>query len=206
MTKKPQRRRAPKKTVSIEVRLSEEEKSAFMDACRSGNRPASKVLRRLMGLFVVLQRSKHRIVSMMTRFIFQPLRLALASAGTAAAVAASFILAPTASADMHVAYQVVLQDEGGEIVSMGEMNASQIGVATDNLGEGVRFALASNPCKDSDGASCVPYLTLSMWKPCNGELIARIDQGLEVPASEQTLYEREIGDGRMLVVRLQPGA
>ncbi|MGX6646895.1 hypothetical protein ACWCOP_03000 [Maricaulaceae bacterium MS644] len=203
------KRREPKKTVSIEVRVSEQEKHAFMEACRTANRSASTVLRRLMRLFVAHQHLRHRTLKMMTRFFFHPVRAGVASFAMVAALSMSLFFSPTASADMRFAFQVLVDDGVGQIVSTGEADFASGGSVGDTLGDRVRFRLAAAPCLNSASSVCAEddrQLVLSLWDYIDGELVTATDQGIDVSNSGETRYETRMGDGRTLVVLLAPRA
>ncbi len=207
MQNQTSKRREPKKTVSIEVRVSDEEKRAFVDACQTSDRSVSAVLRRLMEGFVAFQSIRSRTFSMMKRFLQSPARAAIASIGSVAAVSMALILAPTASAEMRLAYQVFVDDGVGQIVSMGELDFASDGSVGDSLGDRVRFQLTAAPCQSDDGSACAGrdrQLVLSLWDYREGELVTETDQGIHLPESGETRYETAMGDGRTLVVLLAP--
>ena len=207
MTKKSPKQRPPKKTVSIEVRVSEEDRRDFIEACRTADRSASSAFRGLMRVFVLLQRSRHRMFATMTRLLFRPVRMALASIGAAAALSMSLVLAPSASADMTLAYQVALDDGAGVIVSMGEVDAAANGVVRDRLGEDVRFELSAQPCNaETPCADDRPRLVLSLWDYRDGELVTATDQGIDVLEAGETRYETRMANGRTLTILLAPKA
>jgi hypothetical protein len=199
------KRRDPKKTVSIEVRVNEEEKHAFILACRSANHSASSVLRRLMGLFVSLQKLRHRTLEMMTRFFFNPVRAAITSIGAVAALSMGLLLAPTASADMQLAYQAVVDDGTGLLVSHGVAELrphSDSGEAvSDRLGETVRYALQARSCEAGDAPACPAdgaHVFLTLWDESAGATVT--DRGIVLENSGEALVEMTLNDGRLFSV------
>jgi len=207
MTNKTSKQRPPKKTVSIEARVSEEDKRDFIEACRTGNLSASSALRGLMRMFVVFQRSRHRMFETMTRLLFRPVRMALASLGTSAALSASLLLAPSASADMPLAYQVALDDGAGVIVSQGELDLAENQAVTDQLGEGVRFHLGGGICDAPDAAECADqFLVLQISELRDGEAFWENHMGIAVAETGLTTFETQLSDGRMMTVLIEPQA
>lgn len=207
MTKKSPKQRPPKKTVSIEVRVSEEDKRDFIEACRTANRSVSSALRGLMRGFVVFQRSRHRMFETMTRLLFRPVRMALASLGAAAALSTSLILAPGASADMPLAYQVALDDGAGVIVSMGELDLSDNEAVTDRLGDDVLFHLGGGICEAPDAPECAQeLLVLQVSEFRDGEAFHENHMGIEVAETGLTTFETQLSDGRTVTVLIEPRA
>ncbi len=206
MTKKPQIQKPPKKTVSIEVRISEEDKTAFMAACHAANRSASQALRGLMRVFVGFHSARQRMLETMTHLISKPLRLTAAALTGALALTSSLLLAPMASADMTYAYQVVVDDGIGQIVSMGETLDGE-GPIADSLGPGVRFELVTLPCGESEMADCESAeLRLTVSELSDGEIVRELIHGVAVSDTDSTRYEAELGDGRTLRVHVAPRA
>lgn len=209
MQNQTSKRREPKKTVSIEVRVSDEEKRAFVDACQTSDRSVSAVLRQLMEGFVAFQSIRHRTFSMMKRFILSPARAAIASIGSVAAVSLALILAPTASAEMRLAYQVFVDDGVGQIVSMGELDLASGRSVGDTLGEGVRFELTAAPCQGAEASRCTGQdreLVLSLWDSRDGDVVTATNQGIAVLDSGETRFETGISQGRTLVVLVAPSS
>tara|TARA_R110002096_G_scaffold33966_8_gene97444 strand:+ start:1112 stop:1759 length:648 start_codon:yes stop_codon:yes gene_type:complete len=200
-------KRDPKKTVSIEVRVSEEEKRAFSDACRAANRSVSGVLRRLMDVFVSLQSIRQRTFDTMTFLLFRPVRTAITAISATAVLSMSFVFLPSASADMRMAYQVSLDDGIGVIVSEG---VTEFGSETgedapigDMLGETVRFTIAAQPCGASAGPSCpegAANVVISVWEYQDGQGWRATDRGLVTAETGETRFEERLGDGRSLQV------
>jgi hypothetical protein len=200
------KRREPKKTVSIEVRVSEEEKRAFMTACRTANRSVSSVLRRLMGLFVVHQHLRHRIPAMMTNFFRRPVRAAFVSVASAAAVSMSLLVTPGAAADVRLVYQIAVDDGVGPIVSMGSAEFTENAAATpvtDRLGDTVRFEFTAEACEVEAGAACPQGRTrvlLSVWDGVEGQELTVTDRGIVLAESGDTRFDSTLSDGRVLTV------
>ena len=91
---------------------------------------------------------------MMKRFLQSPARAAIASIGSVAAVSMALILAPSASAEMRLAYQVFVDDGVGQIVSMGELDFASDGSVGDSLGDRLRFQLTAASCEGDDASAC----------------------------------------------------
>jgi hypothetical protein len=202
--------RTPKKTVSIEVRVSEEEKNAFILACAAANRSASSVLRRLMGLFVGFQNLRHGINAMFNRHIFKPAGAAIAAIGAAATLSVGLLLAPPASADMEFAYQIIVDDGAGRIVSQGVAGVGPEGAQdriADSLGETVRFEFQAEPCEAMGDPSCpqgAVHILLRVFDSSMGETVT--DSGIVVAADTSGRFETRLDDGRTLSMVLQPRA
>lgn len=204
MTNRPKHKRPPKKTVSLEVPVSEDDKSAFMAACRSANRSASAALRDLMGLFVVIQGTRTRMLEMLKSLLIRPVRAVIAALATTLAASAGLLLAPTASADMQLAYQVIVDDGVGRIVSMGETGTGDAPIS-DTLGDDVRFELVAVSCGEDTRASCdAGELRLTVGESQNGETVREFIQGVGVAETGETRFETELMDGRTLVVYVVP--
>ncbi|MEE2565941.1 hypothetical protein [Hyphobacterium marinum] len=200
-------RRDPKKTVSIEARVSEEEKRAFTQACRAANRPVSQVLRGLMGVFVSLHSIRQWISTTMTFLLFRPLRTAFASISAAAMLATGVFLVPSASADIRMAYQVNLDDGIGRIVSEGVTSVSSgNGVSepvADTLGETVRYSITAQPCGSDAGPSCpagAAHVVISLWDNLAGAGWTETDRGIVTATSGETRFEEQLGEGRSITV------
>lgn len=205
--------RAPKKTVSIEVRVSEEDKNAFLQACRSANRPASAVLRRLMELFVAFRKLRHRMFATMKQFFSRPLTTTFAAFAMAAALSTSLLLAPTAAAEVRLAYQFIVDDGVGQIVSQGRTeigsNVEDSSMTADTLGDGVRYAFEVQPCITQTVTSCSAddmLIILSIWESGAGRSETAIDRGIIVSSSGETRIETILSDGRVLSVLFVPQA
>ncbi|WP_420432875.1 hypothetical protein [Hyphobacterium sp.] len=203
--------RDPKKTVSIEVRVSEEDKQAFWDACRAADQPASAVLRRLMGIFVAIRNLRQKMFSMINRFFRRLLSSALAASAMAASLAVSLIIAPLAAADVRLTYQVIVDDGIGQIVSQGQTvideNDDDPSVIADGLGEGVRYAFTAQACDAADNVSCAEGTTmvvLSLWESHEGQDVIATDQGIALSLNEETRFETVLSDGRILSVLFLP--
>lgn len=201
------KRRDPKKTVSIEVRVSEEEKRAFTEACRTANRSVSQVLRRLMEVFVSLQSIRQRTISTMTFLRLRPIRTAITAISAAAALSMSFVLLPSASADMRMAYQVSLDDGVGRIVSEGiaefGSEAGEGEPVADMLGETVRFRIAAQSCAANAGPSCpqgAANVVISVWEYQDSEGWRATDRGVVTAETGETRFEERLGDGRSIRV------
>lgn len=204
MTNSPKHKRPPKKTVSLEVRVSEDDKSAFMAACRSANRSASAALRDLMGLFVVIQRTRTRMLEMLKSLLIRPVRAATAALATTLAASAGLLLAPTASADMQLAYQVIVDDGVGQIVSMGETSTGNEPVS-DTLGQDIRFELVAVSCGEDTAMGCeAGELRLTVGESQNGETVREFVHGVGVAETGQTRFETGLMNGRTLVVYVVP--
>lgn len=209
MKNEPPMRRDPKKTVSIEVRVSSEEKHAFAEACRSANRSVSEVLRRSMSVFVLLHGVQQRITRSMT-FLFQrPIRAALTALGSACTLTAGVLLVPSASADMPLAYQVNLDDGIGQIVSQGVTGRGSegSGPVSDSLGESVRYALVVEPCGAAAAPSCpdgAAHVMLSVWELRDGEDWRAEDRGIVTSQSGEIRFEEVLSDGRVLTLIVGP--
>lgn len=194
----PPKRREPKKTVSIEVRVSEEEKHAFLEACRAANRSASSVLRRLMGLFVAFQNLRPRTFKMMD-MIFRPVRATLATIAFAAVISVTLLQTPSAAAEGGLAYHVMIEDAGGRIVSQGLAEVTPEGGAPvrDTLGEGVRFEIKAQPCTESTVQGCSEddaQILLTIWD--HGGMIT--DNGIVVRPQGEARFAATLSDGRAL--------
>lgn len=207
------KQREPKKTVSIEVRVSEEDKHAFWDACRAANQPASAVLRRLMGLFVAFRNLRQRMFAMMTRVSRRPVSAALAGLALAVSLSLSLLLAPVAAADVRLTYQVVVEDGIGQIVSQGQavfnVHAGDADIISDTLGEDVRYAFAAQACDPATETSCAEggaMVHFSIWESRNGEDVVAIERGIAVVPSGETRFETVLSDGRVLSVLFLPQA
>lgn len=144
---------------------------------------------------------------MMKRLILRPASAALACLGAAAVLSMSLVLAPSASADMPLAYQVVVDDGVGRIVSMGELDVSGAEAVSDQLGEDVRFQLAAQPCEDEAASQChedATRLVLSLWSYRDGQVVTATNEGIDVLDDGLTSYETRISDGRTVTVLLEP--
>lgn len=197
--------RAPKKTVSIEVRVSEEEKQAFSEACQSANRPVSAVLRQLMVFFVTFRKLRTRILSMFKRIFQRPLSATLAAIGMAAAMSVSLMVSPMAAADARLSYQIIIDDGLGQIVSQGQTGTSRAAedptVFSDTLGEAVRYAFEVLPCDQTTELSCPSggsVVVLSIWESQSGAVELATDRGIVLSTSGETRFEATLSDGRIL--------
>jgi hypothetical protein len=201
---------SPKKTVSIEVRVSEEDKHAFLEACRIANRSASAVLRRLMGVFVSLQRLRPRSPAMLTRFFLHPARAAVTALALTGAVTAGIGLTPGAAAEVQLAYQVAVADDEGRIVSHGVADLGRAGAAGapsgDRLGPDVRFTLEARTCTGAtpDCPAGASHVLLRVWDSSAGETVTA--SGVVVGEAGETRYDARLDDGRRLEVILAPRA
>lgn len=211
MKNEPPTRREPKKTVSIEVRVSSEEKHAFAEACRSANRSVSEVLRRSMVIFVLLHGVQQRITRSMTYLLRRPVRATLTALGSAATLTAGVLLVPSASADMPLAYQVNLDDGIGQIVSQGVAGGGSAASApvSDTLGESVRYELVVDPCGTAAAPSCPDgdaHVMLSVWELRDGEDWRAESRGITIAHSSEARFEEVLSDGRVLtlIVASQP--
>ncbi|WP_421791348.1 hypothetical protein [Hyphobacterium sp.] len=209
--KPPQRE--PKKTVSIEVRVSEEDKHAFWEACRSANRPASAVLRHLMEVFVAFRNLRQRVFAMFDHIIRKPISATLGAFACAAALSMSLMLAPSAAADVRLIYQVVVDDGVGQIVSEGQAEFGQADGAdaaiSDTLGDGIRYSFAASPCIAGSTTACAEGQTVivfSLWEAKNGELTRATDSGIAVSPTDETRFQTALSDGRVLTVLFLPQA
>jgi hypothetical protein len=203
--------REPKKTVSIEVRVSEEDKRAFWDACRAANRPASAVLRNLMELFVAFRNLRDRMFATMKRFIRHPFTTVFAAFAMATALSTSLLLSPSAAADFRMAYQVIVDDGVGQIVSQGHTdvgsNIDEPNINADTLGDDVRFAFEVQSCDARAEMSCSTgdmLILLSIWESNSGQVETAVDRGVVVSPSDETRFEMVLGDGRELSVLFVP--
>lgn len=203
--------REPKKTVSIEVRVSEEDKNAFWEACRAANRPASAVLRRLMGLFVACRILRLGMFSMINRIFRRPLSAAFAAIALAASLSISLMFAPMAAADVRLTYQIIVHDGIGQIVSQGQtvldLDADDPSVIADTLGDGVRYAFEAQACDAEAGAACPAgsaQVVLSLWESHEGRDIIATDQGIALSPNGETRFETALSDGRVLSVLFLP--
>ncbi|WP_323761893.1 hypothetical protein [Maricaulis sp.] len=197
------KQREPKKTVSVEVRVSEEDKSAFLNACRAVNRPASSVLRSLMGLFVAFHTLSQWIPAMLKNLLFRPVSAAVSSVALVAALSGSLLLAPVAAAEVRLAYQIAVDDGVGRIVSHGETDFDDNAAVSDTLGEGLRYALSAVACDADDGTSCPDggsHAVLRIWETPSADVETVTDRGIVVPPSGEARFETTLGDGRVLEV------
>ncbi len=205
MRNKSPKQREPKKTVSVEVRVSEADKSAFLKACQAANRPASSVLRSLMGLFVSLQTLRQRILAMLNGLFHRPLSAAFSSIAIVAGLSASLIMAPVAAAELRLAYEISVDDGVGLIVSQGEADFEGGVSVGDRLGEGVRYALEAVPCGAEAGRSCPQgsaHAVLRVWEAQEGRVETVTGRGIIIAQSGETRFETTLSDGRTLAVVL----
>ncbi|MBI1236822.1 MAG: hypothetical protein GC188_09090 [Alphaproteobacteria bacterium] len=211
MTNETSTGREPKKTVSIEVRVSEEDKRAFWEACRAADRPASAVLRHLMALFVAFRNLRHRIYAMINRFSRHPLTASLAAMAMVATLAMSLLLTPSAAADIRLTYQVVVDDGVGQIVSEGQaifgLNADDRVVIDDSLGNTVQYSFDVRNCDAQAETSCPDGDAMAVFnvqESRDGQVVIETVRGIVLSQSGETRYETVLSDGRTLSVLLLP--
>lgn len=197
--------REPKKTVSIEVRVSEEEKRAFHDACVTANRSASSVLRRLMARFVSHRHLKQRICTMMKHLILHPARAALASLALAAVASAAWLQPPASVAEEVLAFRIWIDDGSGMIVSQGVVGLGEGGAhgrpEEDWLGEGVRYRLTAQACAPEAPAPCDnggALIDLHIEQSEDGVVTTVTDSGVVLRTTGETRFEATLNDGRRL--------
>jgi len=155
--KKRIKERPPKKTRTLEIRVSEEEKSAFLDVCSRVNRSASEVLRQLMGLYVTVQSLRVRLLRLVRLNSLKSAGAGIAASAAAIALTFSVFLAPVATANSHLQYRIVVDDGVGEVISEGRMDFGAKTASTpiiEPLGETVQYELRATPCSRNQTVSC----------------------------------------------------
>jgi hypothetical protein len=193
--------REPKKTVSIEVRVSDEDKTAFMAACNTAGKTASEALRDLMRLFVLGQETKHRALKLMKRYIFRPAQAALATAAAVAGLTASVVFVPAASADMSFSYAIALEDGDTIWTSNGDASLAGDQVFIERLGEDVSFELSARNCEVPEAAECEgPTLMLSVNVDRGGDVLNQLNGGLDFAGQRTSQFEWPMADGRKFYV------
>lgn len=196
------KQRPPKKTVSVEVRISEERKSAFLEACRRVGRPASEVIRELMAIFVIVQNVKWRFLTMTK--ILKPAGAVIAGITASVVIGASLLFAPLAAADGKLAYRMAVHDGIGEIVSMGEAglgSASAASPVSDSLGEGVQFQLRAQRCDDFPERACASghiFVEIDIFTQTEQTEEHRGATSLVIEPGAVGRFEATLSDGRTL--------
>jgi hypothetical protein len=110
--------RPPKKTDSIEVRLPDETKRAFMARCREQGRSASEVVRGFIDDFLAAPESRPRKASHVMTMLAKP--AAIAAAGAAILFASTIVpSAVSAAPDLRAAFSRLDRD-GDDTVSFAE--------------------------------------------------------------------------------------
>jgi Ca2+-binding EF-hand superfamily protein len=115
--------RRPKKTESLEVRLPDALKCAFMARCGAEGRTASEVVRTLIESYLarpaILEPERHTMPKLARRLAVPT----FAAAGAVAAVAVFGATATTASPDLRKAFEALDADKNGA-VTLAEFTAS----------------------------------------------------------------------------------
>ncbi|WP_306251314.1 hypothetical protein [Parvularcula sp. IMCC14364] len=200
----------PKKTQSVEVRVSEEDKSAFLAACRDAGRPASEVLRRLMKLFVIVQQQRRRYIKMTNMSFLKTASAGLATSAIALAIGASLLFAPVASAKGHLNYKISIEDGIGVIISQGSVDLDEEKMAepvTEALGDAVQYELRATPCAQVEQPECLPGHVFIELDVLTRSDAAEDDQNavsLIVREGDTALFERILKNGLTLTAFLEP--
>ncbi len=202
--------RPPKKTQTIELRVSEREKRAFLEACREAGRSASEVLRRLMGFFVIFQQLRKRYTKMIKLNFLKLASAGMATSAIVIAVGASLLFAPVVNAKVYLNYRLVVDDGIGEIVSEGSVELDEkapFEPVADSLGDAVQYNLRAMPCTQTEHPDCSPdhvyveidILTHSEQFEQNKKITSLIVRKGEVARFVSTLQ-----DGQRLTGFLEP--
>jgi len=199
-----------KQNAKLDVRLPDQLKDEFLTRCREQGVSSGAVIRSMIIDYVTAQPRRLSVMAAGLKETVMKRPTWMTKLGGACAAAAlgtlSLLLAPTASAEMQIAYRAAVDDGGGLIVSHGvALLRSGSGAGepvADNLGETVRYALQARAC---EAPACPPggaHVVLTLWDDSAGETVT--DRGIVVQEHGETVFETTLNDGRLFTVILAP--
>ena len=159
MTERPMREREPKKTSTIEVRISDEAKAAFLERCQAKGHSASDALRDFMAAYV---RGPQAVP---TSWIEKGLTMMkspaaiLSTLGGAALISAAVLLGspPAAADDVELAFEISINHSGDNQrveaainLDYGRPEVFRLPAARDEMGDYYyEVSVLATPCAEA---------------------------------------------------------